>query len=113
MLALQAWYIPRFWQLVLCKLSFILQAWVFAAIDDEEQAAKYYAFAAVYTLPLLRNGFTFDGFLAAAVLICAAHVQVKGLHFVSKQDSHFKQYVEDLSNNTICKQFAGLVGCET
>ena len=84
---LQAWYTPSLWQLVLCKLSFILQAWVFAAIDDEEQAAKYYAFAAVYTLPLLRNGFTFDGFLAAAVLICAAHVQVKRLHFVSKQHS--------------------------
>lgn len=53
-----------------------LQAWIFAAIDDEAHAAKYYAFAAVYTLPLLRNGFTLDGFLAVAVLICAAHVQV-------------------------------------
>lgn len=58
-----------------------LQAWVFAAIDDEAQAAKYYAFAAVYTLPLLRNGFTLDGFVAIAVLICAAHVQVSILHF--------------------------------
>ena len=53
-----------------------LQAWVFAAIDDETQAAKYYAFAAVYALPLIRNGFQFDSFLAAAVLMCAAHVQV-------------------------------------
>ena len=58
------------------------QAWVFAAIDDEAQAAKYYAFAAVYTLPLLRNGFTLDGFLTIAVLICAAHVQVHILHLV-------------------------------
>lgn len=53
-----------------------MQAWVFAAVDDETQAAKYYAFAAVYAVPLLRNGFTFDGFLAAAVLFCAVHVQV-------------------------------------
>ncbi len=49
---------------------------MFAAIDDEGQAAKYYAFAAVYALPLIRNGFHFDSFLATAVLICAAHVQV-------------------------------------
>ncbi len=53
-----------------------LQAWVFAAIDDEAQAAKFYTFAAVYALPLIRNGFHFDSFLVAAVLICAAHVQV-------------------------------------
>lgn len=53
-----------------------LQAWVFAAIDDEAQAAKYYAFAAVYALPLIRNGFQIDLFLVAAVLLCAAHVQV-------------------------------------
>ena len=53
-----------------------LQAWIFAAIDDEAQAAKYYAYAAVYALPLLRNGFTIDSFLVAAVLLCAAHVQV-------------------------------------
>lgn len=52
-------------------------AWVFAAIDDETQAAKYYAFAAVYALPLIRNGFQFDSFLAAAVLMCAAHVQLE------------------------------------
>lgn len=64
----------------------MLQAWVFAAIDDDAQAAKYYAFAAIYTLPLLRNGFTFDGFLAAAVLICAAHVQVISLSLIDKQD---------------------------
>ena len=49
---------------------------MFAAIDDETQAAKYYAFAAVYALPLIRNGFQFDSFLAVAVLLCAAHVQV-------------------------------------
>ena len=53
-----------------------MQAWVFAAIDDEDQAAKFYVFAAVYALPLIRNGFHFDAFLVAAVLICAAHVQV-------------------------------------
>ncbi|KAA6426412.1 MAG: hypothetical protein FRX49_03523, partial [Trebouxia sp. A1-2] len=52
-------------------------AWVFAAIDDETQAAKYYAFAAVYALPLIRNGFQFDSFLAVAVLLCAAHVQLE------------------------------------
>ena len=86
---LQAWYTSSGWQLKLCKPSLILQAWVFAAIDDEEQATKYYTFAAVYTLPLLRNGFTFDGFLAAAVLVCAAHVQVESLCLVSKQDSPF------------------------
>ena len=86
---LQAWYTSSLCQLVLCKLSLILQAWVFAAIDDEEQATKYYAFAAVYALPLLRNGFTFDGFLAAAVLVCAAHVQVQSLYLASKQDSPF------------------------
>lgn len=62
---------------------------MFAAIDDEAQAAKYYAFAAVYTLPLLRNGFTFDGFLVAAVLICAAHVQVGPLRVCSKHTSTF------------------------
>ena len=70
----------------LCNLSLVLQAWIFAAIDDDAQAAKYYAFAAVYALPLLRNGFTFDGFLVAAVLICAAHVQVNNPSLVGTQD---------------------------
>ena len=54
-----------------------MQAWVFAAIDDEANAAKYYAFAAAYTLPLLRNGFNFDTFLILSVLLCAVHVQVR------------------------------------
>ena len=58
-------------------LDQILQAWVFAAIDDEANAAKYYAFAAAYTLPLLRNGFNFDTLLILSVLLCAAHVQVR------------------------------------
>lgn len=54
------------------------QAWVFAALEDEERARLYYWFAALYALPLLRNGFDFDGFSVAMLLVGVAHVQVGG-----------------------------------
>ena len=36
----------------------------------------YTAFAAVYSLPLLQHGLSFDGYVLACILACAAHVQV-------------------------------------
>ena len=53
-----------------------LQAWVFAALDDEEASALYYALAFIYALPYLANGFELDGFALLSLLICILHVQV-------------------------------------
>ena len=53
-----------------------MQAWVFVAQEDSERAREYYTFALLYALPLLTNGFHQDAFSIAAVLACAAHVQV-------------------------------------
>lgn len=53
------------------------QAWVFAALDDEDGKARlYYWFAALYALPLLRSGFDFDWFTIAMLVTGIAHVQV-------------------------------------
>ena len=53
-----------------------MQAWAFAAITDEERRKTYIAFTAVYSLPLLQHGLSFDGYVLACVLACAVHVQV-------------------------------------
>lgn len=52
------------------------QAWVFAALEDEENARTYYYLAALYALPLLRSGFDFDWFTITMLLAGVAHVQV-------------------------------------
>ena len=51
------------------------QAWVFAALTDEDRRKTYVAFAAVYSLPLLQRGLSFDPYVLACVLACAVHVQ--------------------------------------
>ncbi len=53
-----------------------MQAWVFAAFDDEERAPIYYTNALVYLLPWLSRGFEFDSFSIACLLVGIAHVQV-------------------------------------
>lgn len=58
------------------------QAWIFAAQEDSDKARQYYTFAALYALPLLTNGFNQDAFSIAAVLACAAHVQVQILNWL-------------------------------
>lgn len=53
-----------------------MQAWVFAAFDDEDRAPIYYTNALVYLLPWLSRGFELDSFSIACLLAGIAHVQV-------------------------------------
>jgi hypothetical protein len=52
-----------------------LQAWIFAALNSDSPAG-YYALAALYAVPWLKEGLRLDGFTLFALLACAAHVQV-------------------------------------
>lgn len=54
-----------------------LQAWVFAALEDEERARMYYWFAALYAIPLLHSGLKVDSFTIAMLLTGVAHIQVR------------------------------------
>ena len=58
----------------------VLQAWIFAALDDEAQAAKFYTLAALYSLPAVRSALELrlDGFTIFSIVACAIHVQVRG-----------------------------------
>jgi len=49
-------------------------AWIFAAVDSDNPRL-YYWFAALYALPLLRNGFDFDWFTWAMLGAGVVHVQ--------------------------------------
>ena len=53
------------------------QAWVFAALEDEESAGLYYSLALLYGLPQLSAGFQQDWFSIATLIAGAAHVQVR------------------------------------
>ena len=53
------------------------QAWVFAALNDEERRKTYTAFAFLYSLPLLERGLSFDPYVLACVVACVLHVQVR------------------------------------
>ena len=58
----------------------LLQAWIFAALYDEAQAAKFYTLAALYSLPAVRSALELrlDGFTIFSIVACAIHVQVRG-----------------------------------
>ncbi len=55
----------------------MLQAWVFAAFDDEEAATLYYTYAFLYALPYLANGLQLDSFAVLSIFVGIAHVQVR------------------------------------
>ena len=57
-------------------LALCLQAWVFAAFEDEERAAFYYALAALYAVPQISAGFQPNWFSIATLIAGVAHVQV-------------------------------------
>jgi hypothetical protein len=71
------------------------QSWVLAALEDEERARVYYAFAALYAVPLLHSGFDIDGFSITMLAVGAAHVQVSGVCwpplFAALWQNHSKQ----------------------
>lgn len=52
-----------------------LQAWVFAALDDDDASTLYYSLAFIYALPYFASGFELDGFAIFSVLLCILHVQ--------------------------------------
>jgi hypothetical protein len=53
------------------------QAWVLAALTDEDRAARYGLTAALYASPLLLRGLDWSEPWALAMLVlCATHVQV-------------------------------------
>ena len=52
------------------------QAWVFASMDDEDNASLYRAYAILYTVPYLTDGFKLDSFVLLSIAAGVAHVQV-------------------------------------
>lgn len=52
-----------------------LQAWILGALQSDSPRPYYWA-AALYALPLLRNGFDQDWFSISMLLLGAAHIQV-------------------------------------
>ena len=46
------------------------------AVDGQNRRKTYIAFAAVYSLPLLQRGLSFNAYVLACVAACALHVQV-------------------------------------
>ncbi len=52
------------------------QAWVLPAMSYPELASMYYSYCALYSVPLLRSGFDFDGYTVLMLVLCVAHVQV-------------------------------------
>ena len=59
------------------SLSPLSQAWVFAALTEEDRAPIYWLFAALYAAPALHNGLGVDGLSLAATAACAAHIQLE------------------------------------
>lgn len=54
-----------------------MQAWIFAALEDEELRQVYYLFAALYGLPMLSRGFSQDAFSIATVILGLLHIQAR------------------------------------
>ncbi|KAK9793713.1 hypothetical protein WJX73_005632 [Symbiochloris irregularis] len=80
-------------------------AWVFAAQEDPERGQEYYTFAFLYALPILTNGLQQDAFTIAAVLACAAHVQVERIvqtepELITK--GGFAKYFPSQQQPTVC-----------
>jgi hypothetical protein len=61
---------------ILAPYFFFVQAWVLGALQSEAPRPYYWA-AALYVLPLLRNGLDQDWFSWTLLLLGAAHVQVR------------------------------------
>jgi len=53
------------------------QAWVFAALTEEDRAPVYWLFAALYAAPALHAGLSVDALSLAATAACAAHLQLE------------------------------------
>ncbi|KAK2076454.1 hypothetical protein QBZ16_000979 [Prototheca wickerhamii] len=54
-------------------------AWVFASMDDEDNASLYRAYAILYTVPYLTDGFKLDSFVLLSIAAGVAHVQIERL----------------------------------
>ena len=86
----------------------LLQAWIFAALDDESQAAKFYTLAALYSLPAVRSALEvrLDGFTIFSIVACAIHVQVRGRTASMKEHSAGKKQGQCLASACILQQNA-------
>lgn len=57
---------------------FLMQAWVFAALDDEDDASSlYFTYAFLYAIPYVSSGLELDTFVALSIITGVAHVQVR------------------------------------
>lgn len=52
-------------------------AWIFGALDDPARSTRYYAFAALYFLPYLKEGIRLDTVVLLAAAAGALHLQVE------------------------------------
>lgn len=53
-----------------------MQAWIFAAFENEDRANFYYTLAALYAVPQLTAGFEQDWLSLLTIFAGIAHVQV-------------------------------------
>ena len=51
--------------------------WVFAALDDEENAQMYWVFACLYAAPYVVDGLRLDGFTVLCLILCVIHTQIE------------------------------------
>ncbi|KAI8100735.1 hypothetical protein M9434_005126 [Picochlorum sp. BPE23] len=51
--------------------------WVFAALDDEENAQMYWVFACLYAAPYVVDGLRLDGFTVVCLILCVIHTQIE------------------------------------
>lgn len=51
--------------------------WVFAALDDEEDAQMYWVFACLYAAPYVVDGLRLDGFTLLCLGLCVIHTQIE------------------------------------
>lgn len=64
------------------------QAWILPALTRPERAPLYYSLAALYAVPLLRNGFDFDAYVWTMYALMIVHVQVRGGGAQGPRSSH-------------------------
>ena len=53
------------------------QAWILPALQNPDRAALFYTYAALYSYPLLKDGFDIEGYTLVMLLLGIIHIQVR------------------------------------
>eukprot|EP01024_Parvocaulis_polyphysoides_P037921 TRINITY_DN33899_c1_g1_i1.p1 TRINITY_DN33899_c1_g1~~TRINITY_DN33899_c1_g1_i1.p1 ORF type:complete len:310 (+),score=32.89 TRINITY_DN33899_c1_g1_i1:217-1146(+) len=88
-------------------------AWIFGALEDEQNKNIYYAYAALYFLPWIKQGFEFDFWQVWILALGIVHVQVERLVITEPQQT--SQKLENFVGNLnilkqISSKFSSVIG---